>query len=104
MEQQQNKRTRRSSQEIKLLLEKFDSSEVSAREFCKAHDISEGGFYKWQARYKNKSKQAQKPGGFTPVHITPSPSAHDMSGLFAEVGGIKIYQVVAASYLKELLA
>ena len=104
MEQQLNKRSRRSSGEIKLLLEKFDSSGLSAKEFCKTHNISEGGFYKWKARHKNKSKQTQKSGGFAPVHIMPSASINKDTGLFAEVGEIKIYQPVNASFLKELLS
>lgn len=103
MEHHQHRRSRRSSEEIKLLLEKFDSSALSAKEFCKAHSISEGGFYKWKARHANKLKQTQKPVGFATVHITPSPSITGTGGLFAQVGEIKIYQPVSSSFLKELL-
>jgi hypothetical protein len=40
--------------------------------------------------------------GFTRLQINPSLPVTNQ-GLFAEVGSIKIYQPVAAAYLKELL-
>lgn len=99
MEQQQDKRSRRSLNEIKVLLEKFDKSNLGAKEFCKTHGISEAGFYKWRARHRSRSSSDQN--GFASLNVIPSTASNGAS-LFAEVKGIKIYQPVTASYLKEL--
>lgn len=98
MEPEQIKRPRRTSIEIKTLLGEFKQRGMDAKEFCKTHGISEGVFYKWKARYLNKPSAKQT--GF--VTLQPS-AALQGTVLFAEVKGIKLYQPVTASYLKELL-
>lgn len=100
MEQEQTKRARRTSVEIKNLLEAFSQSDLSAKEFCLLHSISEAGFYKWRARHVNTS--ISKKNDF--VILRESSEVNNGSMLFAEVKGIRIYQAVAASYLKELIA
>ncbi len=98
MEVKQIKRSRRTSEEIKKLLADFKQSGTAAKAFCLTHGINPGVFYKWKARHLNKP--AARQNGF----ITLQPSgALQGAGLFAEVKGIKIYQAVTASYLKELL-
>jgi hypothetical protein len=100
MEQIINKPTRhrRNRAAILELLDKFKESQLSIKEFCLLHQISQASFHKWQSRYRNKAFGKPAPGGFADLHVTAS--AHR---LFAEVKGIKIYQPVAAAYLKELL-
>ena len=100
MEQEQIKRMRRTSAEIKNLLELFSQSGIAAKEFCLLHSISEAGFYKWRARYVNKS--TSKENNFVQLHETSD--LKNGKVLFAEVSGIRIYQAVTASYLKELIA
>lgn len=100
MEQPQSKRNRRTSLEIKQLLKDFTRSGISAKEFCKAQGISTGVFYKWRSRYG--AKPAAKPGAFIKLNVPTVPE--QQPALFAEVKEIKIYQVVSASFLKELLA
>jgi hypothetical protein len=67
-------------------------------EFCERQQIHKSNFYKWVSRYqqKNKSKKIQR-SAFAKVQVTLPESP-----LFAEVNGIRIYQAVTASYLKEL--
>lgn len=96
MKMEQAKRPRRSSKEIKELLGLFELSGMSAKQFCITYEISETVFYKWRGRYRTVQEKNQ----FIPLHVCSSPS----SGLFAEVNGIRIYQVVSASFLKELLS
>jgi hypothetical protein len=91
---EQAKKSRRSSKEIKELLESFDSSGMSAKQFCITNSISETVFYKWRGKYRRGEEKNQ----FIPLHVPSLPS----SGLFAEVNGIRIYQVVSPSFLKEL--
>ena len=92
---------RRSKDQIKLLLEEFEQQKISVREFCALHEVSITTFQKWQSRYKQTAENKSKPTGFAKIKIA-SPDINCQSLLFAEVSGIKIYQPVAASYLKEL--
>ncbi len=97
---EQIKRVRRTAAEIKILLEEFSLSGISAKEFCALHDITEAGFYKWRVRHL--PKPAEDKGGF--VMLNGSSEIHKEAALFAELKGIRIYQPVAPSYLKELLS
>ena len=73
---------------------------MSVKEFCSEHSIHPATFHKWQGRYKTDAKKQKKAlSGFAALKISEPPLS---SCLFAEVKGIKIYQPVAASYLKEL--
>jgi len=99
MEEQQNKRIRRTSVEIKRLLEDFNQAGIVAKEFCILHNISEAGFYKWRSRY-SEVPQVKKNSFITLKNASVLPRE---GSLFAEVRGIRIFQPVAASYLKELL-
>lgn len=91
-------RTRRNRAEIMNLLGKFEKSNMSVKEFCLILHISKAAFHKWQNRYKRKTETRS---GFAVLQITPS-GVSTNTALFAEIKGIKIYQPVAASYLKEL--
>ncbi len=100
MEQEQSKRARRTSTEIKDLLELFSHSGMSTKDFCMLHSISEAGFYRWRSRYGNTT--TSKENNF--VLLQEPVEVKNDSILFAEVKGIRIYQAVTASYLKELIA
>ncbi|RYY69661.1 MAG: hypothetical protein EOO13_08860 [Chitinophagaceae bacterium] len=101
MTKERSKRPRRTSAEIKSILEEFKQSNLSAKEFCKVHDIGEAGFYKWKSRYGDR--ESVQSGSFITFQQQSSLPAPGVK-LFAEVKGIKLYQAVEASYLKELLA
>jgi transposase-like protein len=101
MEADQNKRRRRTSIEIKKSLEVFRQSGLSVKAFCKLHNISEAGFYKWRKRYADHAPL--KKNSFIVLKPQPILAAAEPA-LFAEIKGIKLYQAVEASYLKELLA
>ena len=98
MEQELAGRIRRTAPEIRGLLDLFDVSALSAKEFCSTHGISEAAFYKWRGRYRTREEEQ----AFIPLHVA-SPSS-DEAALFAEVNGIRIYQAVPAAYLKELVS
>jgi len=96
MEQRQAKTTRRTATQIRELLDVFELSALTAKEFCSTRGISETAFYKWRGRYRTREEEQ----AFIPLHVA-SPSSGE-AALFAEVNGIRIYQAVPASYLKEL--
>ncbi len=93
----------RSEQEIFTAMEEFEKAgDISMKEFCEMHQISEATFYNWQKRYRLKDAVKDEPQGFVNVSIADDHSTEE--GLFAEVRGIKLYQFVEAAYLKELLS
>ena len=95
-------RRRRSRQKIQDLLNEFERSKTTVKEFCKQHAISPANFHKWKSRYRSKVDNKNRTSGFAAIDIVSS-SQHASYCLFAEVGNIKIYQPVNASFLKELL-
>jgi len=94
-------RIRRTNQQIMDLLKEFLQSGLSVVEFGSLHNIHPATIGKWKSRYLNTKSDSADSGGFTRISIT-EPSASSV--LFAEVNGIKIFQPVSASFLKELLA
>jgi hypothetical protein len=97
--QKRSSKKRRKRAEILELLQEFEKSEMTVKDFGKLHNISTGILYQWKNRYKSDDN---KTIGFAKVNIKPSLT--DRHGLFAEVRGIRIYQPVSATFLKELLA
>ena len=98
-EQKAVARLRRSRKQIEELLQLFSKGQYSVKDFCKEQGISPANFHKWKGRYQVRPAREQKASGFATIAV----SGPSLPGLFAEVNGIKIYQAVAASYLKELL-
>lgn len=102
MDQSNTKRLRRTRSQIQELLSEFENSNTTVIQFCKTHHIKPPNFYKWKERYKNHVLQ-KAPSGFAELNVVSNCEVGVMPQLFAEVKGIKIYQAVAASYLKALL-
>jgi hypothetical protein len=96
------RRTARGQAEIKELLEQYEQSGMDAKDFCGKYNIGQSTLQKWKSRYGKKEEAPMAQDGFIPVQISSS-AVTGTEGLFAEVKGIKLYQPVAASYLKELL-
>lgn len=105
MEATQSKqfRPRRSKQEIRDLLNAFEKSNSTIKEFCEVRSLSYGVFQKWRSRYGSTAGSKSASTSFAKLDIVPTVK-DPLPGLFAEVRGIKIYQSVSASFLKELLA
>jgi hypothetical protein len=93
----------RDKQAILQLLEECKKSNLSVKQFCAAKGIAQGSFHNWKKKYDGNPSEPDLPRGFTRLQINPA-STLIHPGLFAEVGSIKIYQPVAAAYLRELLS
>jgi hypothetical protein len=89
----------RGEEAILKLLEECVKSNLSVKGFCEANNIAQASFHNWKKKY---GKRTIKQTGFTSLQITPAVVVQ--SALFAEVNNVKIYQPVAAAYLKELLS
>ncbi|HVU84753.1 MAG TPA: hypothetical protein VHC50_07920 [Puia sp.] len=80
---------------LKILQDQLDSG-LNVKSYCAAKGIAEGTFHRW--KHKHSAPSEAEPVGFATLKVMSE------SGLFAVVGGIKIYQPVSAAYLKELLS
>lgn len=91
------------NQQIPDLVKKFDKTQgITIKAFCKLHQISEGSFFYYRSRQRERvAPFSSKPSGFIPI---AQPVTKESVGvLFAEVNGIKLYQPVPADYLKALI-
>lgn len=95
---QRRKIVRRTTEQIKSLMNEYENSELSDNDFCKLHQIKKIYLARWIKRYrKNKS-----PKGFVAV-LTPNECLDHKEVLFAEYRGIRFYQPVDPSYFKALV-
>ena len=94
-------RTVRSEEQILSILEEYDKSGYSVKEYCEVSDINEATFYSWIKKHRSKPEEEEK--GFAPIEVIPT-LVHSKPRLFAEIGNIKLYKEVSAEYLKTLLS
>lgn len=92
---------RRSKQQIQDLLIEFEKSNSTVKDFCRQRSINTANFHKWKSRYKSIPVTRKKAVGFATLEVNDSLSTPQ--AVFAEVRGIRIFQPVSASFLKELL-
>lgn len=97
---------RRTKKQILKLLKEFSKTEgISVVDYCKMHKVNKSNFYNWQKRYVLECSAPASPQGFVPLQLPSSVATPgSVPGLFAEVNGIRLYQVVAPEYLKALLS
>ena len=79
-------------------LDEYEKSGLSIKAFCLENNIAPATFHYWKKKYNTSIVNQDKQSGFSTLHLTTSSAA-----LFAEANGIKIYQWVEPSYLKDLL-
>ncbi len=77
------------------LIAEHEAGGQTVRAFCESHNLTQGIYYYWQKKYEAKHNlSATGQSGFTLLQVQDTPAP--VSGLFAEVNGIKIYQAVPA--------
>jgi hypothetical protein len=87
---------RPSEQKILAMIDEYEQSGFSVEEYCQINELNESTFTSWLGRYRSKEVSP----GYVAVTI---PADLQEGSVFAECRGIKFYQRVEASYLKELL-
>lgn len=107
MEQNRNtgivrQRTVRTEEQILTILEEYEASGFTAKEYCELSEINEATFYSWIRKYRSKG-ETEEPKGFATIEVIPT-LVHTRPQLFAEIGNIKLYKEVPAEYLKTLLS
>jgi hypothetical protein len=99
--QQVRQRIVRSEEQILSILDEFEKSGFTQKEYCELSDINEMTFYSWLKKYRKTNGEETK--GFAAVEVIPT-LVHSRPQLFAEVGDIRLYKEVSAEYLKTLIA
>lgn len=96
---------RYTSEEMFDLVANCKASGQSVQSFCRLHGLTQGRYYYWQKKYLDQNKDSSVPPeeSFCFVKLPASSSNNETPPLFAEVGGIRLYREVPASYLKELI-
>ena len=86
------------------MIEEQQSGKMTVKEFCERNSLSEARFYYWRKKYMDVTKPGSELqlGGFSLLHVDEK-SPKDAI-LFAEYKGMKLYQQVPVSYLKELMS
>ena len=104
MESQNGHMTRqrivRTEEQILAILDEYDKSGFTQKEYCELSDINEVTFYSWLKKYRKTGND--EPKGFAAVEVIPT-LVHSRPQLFAEVGSIKLCREVSADYLKALV-
>jgi hypothetical protein len=89
----------RTEEQILSILDEYERSGFTQKEFCEVSDINEVTFYSWLKKYRPKQDDVK---GFATIEVVKHPET--TAQLFAEVGDIKIYKEVPADYLKALVS
>jgi hypothetical protein len=84
------------------ILEEYEASGFSAKEYCEMSEINDATFYSWIRKYRSKGDTEGR-GGFAAIEVIPT-VVQSRPQLFAEVGSIRLYKEVPAEYLKALLS
>lgn len=88
------------------LVARCKTSGQSVQSFCSLHGLTEGRYYYWQKKYLNRQSRESSvtpEESFSFVKLPASTINNESPSLFAEVGSIRLYREVPASYLKELI-
>lgn len=92
----------RTEEQILSILEEYDSSGFTPKEFAELSDINDATFYSWLKKYRSKPEEKEIKG-FVKMEIAPA-FKETMPALFAQIGNIKIYKELPVEYLKALIS
>ena len=106
MEQNQNgnvvkQRIMRSETEILAILEEYEKSGFTQKEYCQVSDINEVTFGSWLRKYRPKTSDDELKG-FATIEIVPARQAKEE--VIARIGELEIYKGMPVEYLKALLS
>lgn len=78
------KRTRRTSEQMFPLVERYESSGQQQKEFCRSHDINIGTFQYWLSKYREQ-KSNQSTGSFQQIEVVADQQAHYGRSRYIEI-------------------
>ncbi len=90
----------RTEEQILSLLEEYEKSGFTPKEFAEISEIHEATLYSWLRKYPKGGAEEAK--GFATIEVTPA-LVQSKPKLFAEIGSLKLYKEVPPEYLKALM-
>lgn len=63
---------RRSPEGWRELIEKWQTSDLTQKEFCSQHSIAYSGFHYWFKKFREENSLSNSDSGFIPVKVTTS--------------------------------
>jgi hypothetical protein len=93
---------KRNVEEMQYLISEQAAGELTVKQFCEEHQLSEAVFYYWQKKLKGEKPRSLSSGGFREIAVTGGNEAYG-GQLFAEYKGIRFYQEPSVSLLKQLI-
>ena len=94
--------SKRSVEEMRYLLGKQAAGELTIKQFCKEHQLSEAVFYYWQKKLKGGKAGEVSKLGFKEIGVKADNHVFS-EHVFAEYKGIRFYQEPSVSFLKQLI-
>lgn len=100
---------RRTSQAWRELIEAWQTSGQTQKEFCAQHSIAYSGFHYWFKKFRQDMSLPNSRSGFIPVKITPSGSGNNHHSAPIELvlpdgRRVNFHEGVDVQFLRALLA
>jgi hypothetical protein len=89
----------RTEEQILSILEEYEKSGFTQKEFCEVSDINEVTFYSWLKKYRPKQDNEK---GFATIEIVPTRQPKEE--VIARLGDLEIYKGMPVEYLKALMS
>lgn len=86
---------------ILSLIKEREAKGCTIESFCDEHQLSRSTFNRWLRKYGGNRPDKKASEKFVPLNVTAL-RLEKVDVLFAEVGGIKLYQRVEPAYFKAL--
>jgi len=99
---------RRTSEAWHELIEAWQASDLTQKEFCAQQSIAYSGFHYWFKKFRQNKSLPNTPSGFIPVKVTSSGSGNNHSApielILPDGRRVNFYEGVDAQFLRALLA
>jgi hypothetical protein len=102
MQEKNSLQLKRSVEEMQYLLGEQAAGDLTVKQFCKEHRLSEAVFYYWQKKLKGEKRAKASSAGFKEITVKADKNTLPEQ-VFAEYKGIRFYQEPSVSFLKQLI-
>lgn len=97
---------RRTSDAWRELIEAWQSSNLTQKEFCAQQSIAYSGFHYWFKKFREEESLSASNSGFSPVKIAAKPECNRLTRLelvLPDGRSVKFYEGVDVQFLRALL-
>lgn len=99
---------RRTSEAWRELLQSWQASELTQKQFCAQHSIAYSAFHYWFKKFREEKTIPGINSGFATVKITPNKPVENQGSVLVELvltdgRRVKFYQGIDVQFLRDLL-